>query len=327
LPELAGFGEVWLSCKKSPDSPTEDEPIVVSEQHPTTCRSWPFAVLVVPRGPADEIASECFELGSCGVHLEEAGERTRLNVYFEAPASDLEIIGDRLVQGLQQAGRWPAGSQRLIGDVELEQNWNEAWKQFYHPVWATEQIVVHPPWLPVEIGPEQMAIAIEPAMAFGTGGHESTQLALQAVEHSECGGRRCLDIGTGTGILSIALVKLGASNVIAIDNDPVVIDNANTNLRDNLGPEVARIQLLSGSIDTIEGATFDLIVANLESHLVMPLLPAIVIALREGGTALFSGLVETERDRFLAWLQQAGLRVDGTWSKNNWFSCRSRRDP
>ena len=281
-------------------------------------------MVVVPRSVADDIAAECFYLGSCGVHAEEAGEATRLSVYFEAPAADLEALSAGLVQGLQAAGSWPVGSQSLAGDIEVERDWNETWKQFYRPVWATQNIVVHPPWIPVETSPGQMAISIDPAMAFGTGGHESTQLALEAVEHSTCKGCRCLDIGAGSGVLSIALIRLGATHVTAVDIDPVVIDNANANLRANLGEDIARTRLLTGSIDEVQGDIFDLIVANLESHLVRPLLPGIVAGLAAGGTALFSGLLETERDRFLGWLREEGLTVDGTWSKSDWFSCRSR---
>jgi ribosomal protein L11 methyltransferase len=301
-------------------SPTETEPATA----PIGARCWPFAVLVVPHSAADDIAAECFELGSCGVHAEETGQATRLTVYFEAPAAELEALSAGLVESLQAAGSWPGGSRRVAGDVEFERDWNEAWKEFYRPVWATPHIVVHPPWIPAETGPGQMAITIDPAMAFGTGGHESTQLALQAVEHSACRGGRCLDIGVGSGVLSIALVRLGATHVTAIDIDPAVIDNANTNLRANLGREVARTRLLIGSIDVVQGEPFDLIVANLESHLVRPLLPGIVAGLAAGGTALFSGLLEAERDRFLGWLREVGLTVDGTWPKNNWFSCRTR---
>ena len=89
-------------------------------------------------------------------------------------------------------------------------------------------------------------------------------------------------------------------------------------------PVLNEEQALTGSIDEVQGDIFDLIVANLESHLVRPLLPGIVAGLAAGGTALFSGLLETERARFLDWLWEEGLTVDGTWSKSDWFSCRSR---
>ncbi len=281
-------------------------------------------MLLVPRNLADDIAAECFDYGSCGVHTEDAGAQVRLNVYFEAPAGELQTLNAGLIQGLSAAGLWPDGAQVLPGDVELERDWNEAWKEFYRPVWATENIVVHPPWLPVMVEAGQMAIAIDPAMAFGTGGHESTQLALQAIEHAGCSGRRCLDIGTGSGVLSIALVRLGAQHVTAVDIDPVVIDNAKRNFQVNLGAEAARTRLLTGSIDCIRGDSFDVIVANIESYLVRPLLPAIAAALRPGGVALFSGLLESESERFTEWLAEAGLLVGKTWSKNNWLSCSSQ---
>jgi ribosomal protein L11 methyltransferase len=273
---------------------------------------------------ADDIAAECHDLGSCGVHIEESGAVARLNVYFEAPAAEQEALSNGLVQGLQVARLWPDGACVIDGDIELERDWNEAWKDFYRPVWATDNIVVHPPWLPVQVTDGQMAIVIDPAMAFGTGGHESTQLALQAVESAACAGRQCLDIGTGSGILSIALVRLGAAQVTAIDIDPLVVDNANANLRANLGTHMQRTRLMTGSIDIVHGESFDVIVANIESHLVRPLLPAIGAALGPGGVALFSGLLETERDRFSRWLQDVGLIVGNVWSKNNWFSCSAQ---
>lgn len=272
----------------------------------------------------DDIAAECVEFGSCGVHVEESGAVARLNVYFEAPPTERKALSDGLVQGLLAAGLWPDGAEVVAGDVELERDWHETWKKFYRPVWATQNIVVHPPWIPVTARDGQMAIAIDPAMAFGTGGHESTQLALQALEQSACTGRRCLDVGTGSGVLSIALIRLGAAHVTALDLDPVVIDNANKNFGANLGVDVARTRLLEGSMDVVLGDSFDVIVANIESHLVRPLLPAIAAALSPGGVALFSGLLESERTRFLEWLADVGLTVFNTWSKNHWFSCCSR---
>lgn len=288
-------------------------------------------MLAVPRNLADDIAAECFELGSCGVHAEESGEAARLNVYFEAPAGAepadaLADVSANLVQGLRAGGLWPAGAQVLSGDIEAERDWSQIWRAFYQPVWATDNIVVHPPWIPVATKPGQIAIAIEPAMAFGTGGHESTQLALQAIEQRDVAGRTCLDVGTGSSVLSIAMMHLGAASVTAVDTDPVVIDNARCNLDANLTVDaVARTELISGSVQAVAGQTFDVIVANIESHLVRPILPDIAQALRPGGWGLFSGLVETERERFISWLAEHGLIVDATWSKNNWFSCRAQR--
>lgn len=271
------------------------------------------------------MAAGCFDVGSCGVHSEEAGEATRLTVYFEDAEATPEELTARLEQGLRADGLWPEGAQALPGDVEPQRDWNEAWRAFYRPVQATQRIVVHPPWIPVDPGPDGLAIAIDPAMAFGTGGHESTQLALEAIEATDCRGKCCLDVGAGSGVLSIALLQLGAEDVVAIDIDPVVVDNARHNLQANLGERAARAQVRTGSIDLVHGQRFEVIVANLESHLVRPLLPGIVSALAEGGWALFSGLVERERDTFCGWLEEAGLRVDGTWAKNDWFSCAAGR--
>lgn len=304
-----------------PPSQPNRNPIAQSDDRAP--RTWPYVTLVVPHAAADDVAAACFDAGSCGVHVEDSVEVARLAVYFESAQSP-QLLAQQLTGQLLASGMWPDGAQVVPGQVEAEQDWNEAWKAFYRPVQATDRIIVHPPWIPVQADPNGLAIAIDPAMAFGTGGHESTQLALRAIEATPVQGSRCLDIGAGSGILSIALIQLGAAHVTAVDIDPVVVDNAQHNLRENLGHDVARTVLRTGSIEVVAGETFDVIVANLESHLVRPLLAGVVQALTRDGVVLLSGYVESERERVLQWLGEAGLTVDETWSLNNWFGCRAR---
>lgn len=284
-------------------------------------RSWHRVAIDVPSGASDEVAALCFEFGSCGVHAEERGEGTRLTVYFEGSA-DLQGLGRRLRSGLPDglSGEFP-----MALDVEPERDWSEGWRRFYRPQWATERIVVHPPWLPVDTGPGQIAIAIDPAMAFGTGGHESTQLALRALQETGCEDRLCLDVGAGSGVLSIAAILLGARRVTAVDTDPVAVDNARHNLRENLGRDAGRARVCRGSVEAASEEAFHLVVANLESHLVRPLLPAIASSLTAAGAALFSGLVVNERSGFEDWLLAVGLRVDRSWTKGEWLGLRARR--
>ncbi len=285
-------------------------------------RSWHRVAIDVPSRASDEVAALCFEFGSCGVCAEERGEGTRLLVYFEGPA-DLRGLGRQLRSGLPDglSGEFP-----MAMDVQPERDWSEGWRRFYRPQWATERIVVHPPWLPVDTGPGQIAIAIDPAMAFGTGGHESTQLALRALQETGCEDLVCLDVGTGSGVLSIAAMRLGARRVTAVDTDPVAVDNARHNLRRNLGRDADRARVLCGSLEAASDKACQVVVANLESHLVRPLLPAIASSLTAAGVALFSGLVVNERARFEDWLIAVGLRVDGSWTRGEWIALRARRE-
>ena len=280
---------------------------------PAASRSWQRVAIEVPADVGDEVAALCFELGSCGVHTVEKGEAARLLVYFEGRA-DLRRLRRQL------------GGLSMAVDVEPEEDWTETWRRFYRPLWATDRIVVHPPWLPVDAAPGQIAISIDPAMAFGTGGHESTQLALRALQETGCEGSLCLDLGAGSGVLSIAAVLLGASRVIAVDTDPGAVDSAGHNLRANLGEAAGRVSVRLGSVEAASDELFQLVVANLESHLVRPLLPSIASCLTAGGAALFSGLVAGEGGRFEDWLAACGLCVDRRWSKGAWIGLRARRE-
>ena len=283
-------------------------------------RSWHRVAIDVPSRASDEVAALCFEFGSCGVHAEERGEGTRLLVYFEGP-TDLRGLDRQLRSGLPDglSGEFP-----MALDVEPERDWSEGWRCFYRPQWATERIVVHPPWLPVDTGPGQIAIAIDPAMAFGTGGHESTQLALRALQETGCEDLVCLDVGAGSGVLSIAAILLGALRVTAVDTDPAAVDNARHNLRENLGSDADRTRVRRGTVETDSEEAFQLVVANLESHLVRPLLPAVASSLTPGGVSLFSGLVVHERAHFEDWVGAAGLRVDRSWTRGEWLALRAR---
>ena len=282
-------------------------------------RSWHRVAIDVPPCVSDEVAALLFELGSCGLQTEERDGGTRLLVYFEDPV-DIRRLGRQLRLGLPAGlpGEFP-----MAAEVEPERDWNEGWRRLYRPQWATERIVVHPPWLPVDTGPGQISIAIDPAMAFGTGGHESTRLALRALQETGCQDRVCLDVGAGSGVLSIAAIRLGARRVVAVDTDPVAVDNARHNLRENLGGKAGRVSLRWGSVETASEEAFHLVVANLESHLVRPLLPSIASSLTAAGVALFSGLVVSESALFEDWLGDAGLRVDRSWSRGGWLGLRA----
>ena len=146
-----------------------------------------------------------------------------------------------------------------------ERDWEAEWRRFFAPVWATERIVVHPSWIPVELAEGQIAVHIDPKMAFGTGGHESTQLCLQALEHYLRPGARCLDLGTGSGILSIAAALLGAGSVLAVDIDEKAVANARENLAHNR-IDSGQVEVRLGSVEAIAERPFDLVLANIQSH-------------------------------------------------------------
>ena len=283
-------------------------------------RSWHCLRLAVPAACAEDVSAWAYELGSCGLQAEEVGEWTQLSAYFAAePARDLTGIRRELTRRLAALGlASPIGTECVE-----EQDWEAEWKRFFAPVWATEQIVVHPSWIPVELAEGQIAVRIDPQMAFGTGGHESTQLCLQALERCLRPGMRCLDLGTGSGILSIAAALLGAGPVLAVDIDEQAVANARENLAHNrIDSEQVEVRL--GGVEAVAERPFDLVLANIQSHVLRPLLTPLCGLLAADGRIAFSGLLAREEAAFCRWVTEAKLEVDTILAKGEWICVVAR---
>ena len=168
---------------------------------------------------------------------------------------------------------------------------------------------------------------IEPKMAFGTGGHESTRLCLAALEDADPAGASCLDVGTGSGVLAITAVFLGADGVTAIDCDLIAIDNARENVALNLAPNDLqdRVEVLEGSVEAVEGRRYDMIMANIETQHLYPLLEPVEKLLTTGGVLLFSGLMIREGRDFRQRLKAVGLKPVDERQLNGWMSLTAER--
>ena len=283
-------------------------------------RAWHCLRLEVPAACAEDVSAWAYELGSCGLQAEEVGERTRLSAYFAAePMCDLVEVRRELTHRLVALGlASPIGTECVE-----ERDWEAEWRRFFAPVWATERIVVHPSWIPVELAEGQIAVHIDPKMAFGTGGHESTQLCLQALEHYLRPGARCLDLGTGSGILSIAAALLGAGSVLAVDIDEKAVANARENLAHNR-IDSGQVEVRLGSVEAIAERPFDLVLANIQSHVLRPLLAPLHSILAADGRIAFSGLLAREEAAFCRWVAEAQLEVDTILAKEAWICVVAR---
>ena len=268
------------------------------------------------------MTSHCFDQGSCGLETRDVDEVCHLTVYF-ADGVDIEAASRHLREHLAEAG---LANTPIRSGAEPERDWSREWRRFFKPVWASSTIVVHPSWIPVDTADDQIAIVIDPEMAFGTGGHESTQLCLQAISDLALEGRSCFDLGTGSGILAIAAALLGAAEVLAVDVDAVALENARQNIEVNLRSREAgaRIQVAEGSVEVAAGRRFDLVFANLEARLLSPLLSAIRELLCQRGVVLFSGLLQSEREVFEQDLERAGLVSVRSYTRNDWLCCAAR---
>lgn len=281
-------------------------------------RTWHCLRLEVPAACAEDVGAWAYELGSCGLQVEEAGERSRLSAYFAATC-DLAGVRSELARRLAALGLLPPMDSECVE----ERDWEAEWRRFFAPVWASERIVIHPSWIPVAITEGQIAVQIDPKMAFGTGEHESTQLCLQALESYLRPGARCLDLGTGSGVLSIAAALLGAGPVLAVDIDERAVANARENAACN-GISAEQVEVRLGGVEAVAERSFDLILANIQSHVLRPLLARLRGLLAADGRIAFSGLLAREEADFCRWVAEAHLEVDAMLAKEAWICVVAR---
>lgn len=204
-------------------------------------------------------------------------------------------------------------------DTVEEENWNAVWESSFSPVVVNDFVAVRADFHPV-VDDVDYEIAITPKMSFGTGHHATTYLVLEAMQKrygagGKMQGLRVLDFGTGTGLLAILAAKMGAGYVMAIDNDTWSIDNASENIRKN-GADSIELALA----DAIpSGKTFDLILANINKHILLGQAEAIANALEEGGVVLLSGILNVDvADIQKAYELHFGAPA-GMAERNNWM--------
>jgi ribosomal protein L11 methyltransferase len=236
---------------------------------------------------------------------------------------------------------WHVGHIRPLGPLQVrtlnEEDWANAWKQFYPVMRIGERTVIVPSWLSYEPQPQDVVLLLDPGMAFGTGLHPTTQLCLQLLERYTQPAQRVLDLGTGSGILAIAAAKLGAAPVIALDNDPIAVRVAQENIERNavagaamaaegsLGAGQAMGHWLSGDFTPAPSAPepapdqqFPLIVANLIARVLVILADDLAATLEPGGILISSGIIDTREHEVREAFEKAGLvqlerHVSGEW--------------
>lgn len=200
--------------------------------------------------------------------------------------------------------------------IEDDSQWKDNWKEYFKPKKVGRRIVVKPTWYDYEAGRDDLVIELDPGMAFGTGTHETTTLCLQLMEDYLKPGDKVLDVGCGSGILSIAGALLEASEVLGVEIDPVAVDVARENIALNGVSGTARAQYG----DLTKGIDFraNLIVANLMADLVMMLSSDVARHLLPGGKYISSGILVEKRDQVAQAIRDCGfaideIREDGMW--------------
>ena len=249
------------------------------------------------------------------------GEETG-NGYALAREVDLAIDGLRqdMMNGIYGEGA-DFGPLTVTTSLHDDSEWKDNWKEFFKPQKVSQKIIVRPTWEEYELSPEEEAegmkiLKIDPGMAFGTGTHETTSLCLKAMEKYMHPGDRVLDVGCGSGILSIAADLLGAGDVLGIEIDPVAVEVSRENLELNGCGENVRV--IEGDLTKGVDYEADIVVANLMADLVIMLSPDVRRHMRPGAKYISSGIIDEKLDVVVAAIKACGFTIeevaeDGMW--------------
>lgn len=207
---------------------------------------------------------------------------------------------------------------KLFDENIDETSW-QAWKDILKTVRVTDRILIKPPWEDYVPKDHEYLIEINPSMAFGTGHHESTRLCIRAAQELmiDNASKVVLDVGCGSGILSIAALMLGAESVTAIDTDPVSVDESHKNLKRNNVSH--NIEVLCSTIDKIQGK-FDLILANIYVEPLLAMKNEIKKRLKSDGNVVLSGFQEIRMNEISRGFKSAGFMIDREYKENDWIA-------
>ncbi len=196
-----------------------------------------------------------------------------------------------------------------------EEDWANAWKDYYHPQELSTRLAICPSWESYTPKPGQRVIHLDPGMAFGTGTHETTRLCLGLLEESVAMGSSILDIGTGSGILAIGARLLGSGHTVAIDIDPMAVRVAGENASLN---GITDINFLCGDLAEQINERFDIICANIVADVIIRLAPSIPALLKRGGVFIASGIIEQRAPEVVNALSEVGFTAGKTLTAGGW---------
>jgi len=199
-------------------------------------------------------------------------------------------------------------------------DWATEWRRGFGAQRIGKRLLLHPSWEVVEKGPDDVVLTIDPENAFGSGDHETTRLVLQVLDRQVVGGELVLDVGCGSGVLSIAALRLGAARATAIDID----DDAAVVTRRNaaLNGVAARVEASTTPLDRIAG-TYDIVLANIETRVLILMPGELQKRVRPGGILVLSGILRGEREQLLS--AYAAMRLEECLEEGEWCACLLRQ--
>ena len=241
--------------------------------------------------------------------LDKPRDTVIIHMYLEPGDSPVETLA--LIAARMEAAGIPYTSE--TEGVEQE-DWQNGWRKYYHPMDVGQRLAVVPSWQDYETS--RVKLILDPGLAFGTGGHETTNLCLEVLDERVRGGERVLDIGTGSGILAIAALKLGAAVAEGVDIDPVAVRTAGENA--TLNGVADKLTVLVGDLSDKASGKYDIITANIVANAIMALAPAVPGLMADDAVFIASGIIDSRKDEVIAALKAAGLAVLEVKEKRGW---------
>ena len=255
--------------------------------------------------------------------------KSRLTFYLEANDEGFAKMGEvRIALQALKEQRSDCGSLLMTMNTMADEDWENNWKQYYKPMEIGERLLVIPQWEQADTA-GRVPLILDPGLTFGTGSHATTRLCLMALEKTVKPGDRVLDLGCGSGILSIAALRLGAAEAKAVDIDEkcltVAYDNAALN---GIGKDTYTVMvgnvLTDSSVRETLGGGYQVVLANIVADVIIGLAPMVRSMMAEGGTFLCSGIIDTRAEEVAEKLKEAGLELVESHTSEGWYAYTCR---
>lgn len=284
----------------------------------------------------DLIADIFYSLGLKGVVVDDPQKDSRLDWDDDAVqppdapgvtgyVADTRKAADlcrALETGLRRLASTTGISARTTYSRIDEEDWANAWKEYFWPEKISASIVVKPTWRDYNVTAGEIVLEIDPGMAFGTGTHPTTALCIRLIEAHLKPDASFLDVGTGSGILMIAAAKLGAGTLCGVDHDATAVGVARENLRLN---GIDRFRLFTGNLVDDVSAAFDIVAANILAEVILDLLPAVRSVLNREGLLICSGIITAKKELVSTGLRHHGFEIVESLEEEGWVAIAARR--
>ncbi|MBQ1372243.1 MAG: 50S ribosomal protein L11 methyltransferase [Oscillospiraceae bacterium] len=260
---------------------------------------------------------------------------SRIRLYLEDRPDSLEELARlrELLAALPQA--YPEaelGSLRLnLADVK-DEDWENNWKQYYQPIPIGQRLLVVPKWMEPDRSEGRIPVLLDPGMIFGTGAHASTQMCMLRLEELIRGGEELLDLGSGSGILSITALRLGAAHATGVDVDPKAEDIARENAAIN-GLGADRFTAVTGNVitgqaelESLFSKSYDVVCMNIFADVIIPMATVLPRFMTEKTQLICSGVLETRYEEVRQAIEAAGLQITGLQIMNDWCCFTAQKE-